>query len=153
MVHFFSLSVQNRRKSRVGSALENHLEAILLLHNIRYDRTKVTENKNKPDFLFLRTGIQRSRIPRHKSHDVSCQNNSKDRWRQVLAEAERIEDKHLLTLEPGISTPQTDEMKAKRLSLVLPKQIHESYSERQRPWLLDVSSFLKLVQARQPRLM
>ena len=36
----------------------------------------------------------------------------KDRWRQVLSEADRITNKHLLTLEPGISKNQTDEMRS-----------------------------------------
>ena len=48
----FSLSVQNRRKSRVGYALENHLEEIFSHYNINYSRTKITENKSKPDFIF-----------------------------------------------------------------------------------------------------
>ncbi len=48
----FSLSVQNRRKSRAGLALENHLEALFKAHQLRFDRGKETENRNKPDFLF-----------------------------------------------------------------------------------------------------
>jgi len=34
----FSLSVQNRRKSRMGHSLENHLAAILRAHDIRHVR-------------------------------------------------------------------------------------------------------------------
>ncbi len=48
----FSLSVQNRRKSRAGYALENHLEAVFTACEIRYDSQAVTENRSKPDFLF-----------------------------------------------------------------------------------------------------
>ena len=48
----FSLSVQNRRKSRAGLALENHLEILFQECSIRYTRTPVTENKAKPDFIF-----------------------------------------------------------------------------------------------------
>ncbi|GBL45163.1 hypothetical protein SFMTTN_0967 [Sulfuriferula multivorans] len=48
----FSLSVQNRRKSRVGLALENHLELLFTECGIQYKRTAVTENKAKPDFIF-----------------------------------------------------------------------------------------------------
>jgi len=73
----------------------------------------------------------------------------KDRWRQVLAEANRIEHKHLLTFEAAISTNQTDEMHTKNLQLVIPRRLHESYTENQRTWLMDVSSFISLVQERQ----
>ncbi len=40
----FSLSVQNRRKSRVGLALENHLELMFSGCGIRYSRAAVTKN-------------------------------------------------------------------------------------------------------------
>ena len=42
----------------------------------------------------------------------------KDRRRQVLAEAAKIPRKHLLTLEPGISGPQTTQMANSNLQLV-----------------------------------
>ena len=32
----FSLSVRNRRKSRMGHSLEHHLEAVFVAHAIRY---------------------------------------------------------------------------------------------------------------------
>lgn len=48
----FSLSVQNRRKSRAGSALEHHLAAIFSARKLRFERGARTENNNRPDFLF-----------------------------------------------------------------------------------------------------
>ena len=41
---------------------------------------------------------------------LGAKSTCKDRWRQVLAEDEKISRKHLLTLEPGISEPQTHQM-------------------------------------------
>ena len=58
----FSLSTQNRRKSRAGQALENHVEQLFICRNIQYARTKVTENKAKPDFIF--PGIDAYRDPK-----------------------------------------------------------------------------------------
>lgn len=74
---------------------------------------------------------------------------SKVRWRQVLAEADRIEHKHLLTLEASISKHQTDEMRAKNLQLVLPRGLHETYTPEQQAWLMDISSFTEMVRERQ----
>jgi nucleoside-diphosphate-sugar epimerase len=48
----YSLSVQNRRKSRAGYALEHHLDEIFRESGLRYTRQAVTENNAKPDFLF-----------------------------------------------------------------------------------------------------
>jgi hypothetical protein len=146
----FSLSVQNRRKSRAGLALENHLEILFKECGIHYSRTPVTENRSKPDFIF----------PSEKEyHDLNfnplrltmlgVKSSCKDRWRQVLAEADRIDKKHLLTLEAAISKSQTDEMQSKSLQLVLPRELHGTYSEEQQNWLMDVTGFTELVIERQ----
>ena len=37
---------------------------------------------------------------------LAVKTTAKDRWRQVLVEAERVETKHLLTLQEGISEIQ-----------------------------------------------
>ena len=67
----------------------------------------------------------------------------------MLSEAERIDEKHLLTLEPGISENQTTEMKVKNLQLVVPRGLHPSFRTPQRAWLMDLSGFLDVVKARQ----
>jgi len=146
----FSLSVQNRRKSRAGQALENHVEQLLKNRNIRFDRTAVTENKSKPDFIF--PGIA-------EYHDCSfnisfltmlgVKSTCKDRWRQVLVEADRITDKHLLTLEAAISENQTNEMRGHNLQLVVPTAIRNTYSDKQQKWLINISDFVKLLLDRQ----
>jgi hypothetical protein len=146
----FSLSVQNRRKSRVGRALENHIETIFKEQGIRYSRTAITENRSKPDFLF--PGISEYRDPDFEQARLlmlGVKSTCKDRWRQVLAEADRIAEKHLLTLEAAISTGQTDEMKAKNLQLVLPRSLHSSYTSTQQNWLIGIADFIDLVRRKQ----
>ncbi len=147
----FSLSVQNRRKSRMGHSLENHMAAVLRAHDIRHVRGAVTEHKHKPDFLF-------PDLETYQAAPVSgdpcltmlgAKSTCKDRWRQVLAEAEKISRKHLLTLEPGISEPQTDQMDASGLQLVVPSPVHGSYTDAQRGWLWSVGDFIGEVRRRQ----
>ena len=142
----YSLSVQNRRKSRVGQALENHFEVVLRTYGIHYDRSKYTENRSKPDFIF--PGVKEYHdpaFPVDRLAMLGSKTTCKDRWRQVLAEANRIEIKHLLTLEAAISTYQTDEMQSNNLQLVIPRPIHKTYTPAQQSWLMDVSSFLTLL--------
>lgn len=146
----FSLSVQNRRKSRAGLALENHLEIMFRECGIRYSRTPVTENKSKPDFIFPGENEYHNRnFDSLRLTMLGVKSSCKDRWRQVLAEADRIEKKHLLTLEAAISKGQTDEMQSKSLQLVLPRMLHSTYSEEQQNWLMDVTAFTELVMKRQ----
>ncbi|MGL4635401.1 MAG: type II restriction endonuclease [Beijerinckiaceae bacterium] len=146
----FSLSVQNRRKSRAGHALENHLEALFLAHKLRFARGVETENRNKPDFLFPgQTEYRDTAFPSERLTMLGAKSSLKDRWRQVLSEAVRIERKHLLTLEPGISENQTDEMRTKDLQLVIPNRLHQTFNERQRPQLMGLADFIGLVKSRE----
>jgi len=147
----FSLSVQNRRKSRMGHSLENHLAAVLRAHDIRHVRGAMTEHKHKPDFLFpdLETYQAAPAEGDARLTMLGAKSTCKDRWRQVLAEAEKISRKHLLTLEPGISEPQTDQMEASSLQLVVPAPVHRSYTDAQRGWLWSVGDFIGEVRAKQ----
>jgi hypothetical protein len=148
----FSLSIQNRRKSRAGFALENHLEQILRAHHVRYSRGALTEGRSRPDFLFPgRREYHDPAFPKHHLRMLGAKSSCKERWTQVLREADKITAKHLLTLEPGISESQTAEMQRSKLQLVLPHSLHATYSARQRHWLMDLVGFIgeaKSIQSR-----
>lgn len=146
----YSLSVQNRRKSRAGSALENHLSFLFERLNIKFSRTSQTEGHSKPDFLF--PGIEEYKNPSFPARNLTMlgvKTTCKDRWRQILAEADRIEEKHLFTLQSGISQNQTDEMDAHKVQLVIPRQIHSSFSLAQQGKLMNLDDFVGLVRERQ----
>lgn len=146
----FSLSVHNRRKARAGMALENHLEAIFRTHGIRYGRGKITENRTRPDFVF--PGIEQYHDPSFNSGLLTMlgsKSSCKDRWRQVLDEAQRIKQKHLFTLEPAISTNQTTQMQAGNLQLVIPQQLHPTFTVDQQNWLMSLRDFIVMVSERQ----
>ena len=146
----FSLSVQNRRKSRMGHSLENHLAAVLRAHDIRHVRGAVTEHNHRPDFLFpdLETYQAAPAEGDPRLTMLGAKSTCKDRWRQVLAEAEKISQKHLLTLEPGISEPQTNQMEASSLQLVVPSPVQTSYTEIQQGWLWSIKDLIDEVKAR-----
>lgn len=145
----FSLRVQNRRKSRAGAALENHVEVVFQAFALQVERGARTENNNRPDFLFPGAAAYHDPGVPTERLMLGSKTTCKDRWRQVLSEAARIEHKHLLTLEPGISKSQTTEMRDKRLQLVLPASIHASYRASQRPDLSSLRDFIDLASERQ----
>jgi hypothetical protein len=146
----YSLSVHQRRKSRAGWAFGNHIEALLAANNIRYVREATTEKRNGPDFLFPgETEYHDTAWPSDRLTMLGAKTSCKERWRQVLAEADRIGEKHLLTLEPGISSTQLAEMRRSNLQLVIPSSLHGSYQPDGSAQLLDVRSFLELVRNRQ----
>ncbi|SFU94059.1 type II restriction endonuclease [Xenorhabdus koppenhoeferi] len=127
----FSLSVQNRRKSRAGFAFENHLDHLFSLHNLQFQQgsaKNITENKSKPDFLFpCFSAYHDKSFPQEKLRLLGAKTTCKDRWRQVLAEGDRVARKHLITMQPGISEQQLAEMKSKSLQLVVPESVKSLY--------------------------
>lgn len=139
----FSLSVQNRRKARMGLSLENHLEAVFKTMHIRYKRGATTENQHRPDFLFPDLQTYHSAPPTGDPivRMLAAKSSCKDRWRQVLTEATKIQEKHLLTLEPSISENQTDQMRDAQLQLVVPLPIQKTYTPRQVRWLWSLADF------------
>ena len=140
----FSLSVHNRRKSRMGYSLEHHLEAVFRAFDVEHVRGAVTENNQRPDFLFPSAEAYRA-APASGSPRLTmlgAKSTCKDRWRQVLAEAAKISRKHLLTLEPGISGAQTAQMSASNLQLVVPQAIQQSYTDEQQAWLWNLGEFI-----------
>lgn len=146
----FSLSVQNRRKSRVGHAFEHHLGQVFSEHGLRFEKgsgKKVTENKSKPDFMFPGFGEYHDpEFPESKLFLLGAKTTCKDRWRQVLSEGQRLMKKHLATIEPGITETQTNEMKAQGLQLVVPEPVQNSYNGDQQRWLASLIDFITEVQ-------
>ena len=146
----FSLSVQNRRKSRAGYALENHAEAVFLARGVRYSRGAITESGNRPDFLFpsVENYLDAS-FPASGLTMLGAKSTLKDRWRQVLTEADRIETKHLLTLSADVTSNQMAQIAGERVQLVIPKQVQKTYSSVQRDSTIDFETFIGHVLERQ----
>lgn len=146
----FSLSIQNTRKSRAGYAFENHLAIIFDEHQIQYSRGAKTDRNNKPDFLF--PGIKEyydEKFPSNYLTMLGLKTTAKDRWRQVIPEADKIPLKHLITLEPAISKNQTDEMIVQNVQLVIPKIIQGTYSKDQLKKILSLIDFIGLVKKKE----
>ena len=146
----FSLSAHNRRKSRAGHALENHVEQLFISRHIMYGRNVITENRSKPDFIF--PSIEAYHDPNFDAQKLTMlgvKSTCKDRWRQVISEADKINEKHLLTLEAAISQNQMNEMRERKVQLVIPKSIHDTYSDGQRECLMSVENFIEILSFRQ----
>lgn len=145
-----SLSVNNRRKSRAGLSLEQHLEAIFQANGILFVKKAKTEGKKEPDFLFpSKAAYDDSSFPMSLLTMLGSKTTLKDRWRQVLNEADRIPNKHLLTLQPAISEDQTAEMRAERLQLVIPAGLHsQGFTREQQEWLIGLKDFIGEVRHR-----
>ncbi len=141
-------TVLNRRKSRAGKSLEHHLAAIFDANSIKYGSQAITEGKKKPDFLFpSESDYHTPTFPTNKLISLAAKTTCKDRWRQILNEADRLKDspKYLCTLQRGISPTQMDEMESEKVILVVPKPYISAYPKDRQDRIWTISKFVSYV--------
>jgi hypothetical protein len=137
-------SVSNRRKSRAGKSLELHLEHLFIEHGLRHFATQaVTEGNKKPDFLFPSAeAYHDDEFPGENLRMLAVKTTCKDRWRQILNEADKIHQVHLFTLQEGVSQAQYREMQDAGVRLVVPSPLHKKYPEAIREELMTLGAFI-----------
>jgi len=139
-------SVLNRRKSRAGRSLEHQLAALFDSNGLTYQSQPVTEGSKRPDFIFpIGCSYKDTLFPAEKLIFLGAKTTCKDRWRQVLNEADRIPTKHLFTLQQGISVQQLDEMQAHNITLVVPKPYLTSYPREKQDAIWTLARFIRYV--------
>jgi len=140
--------VLNRRKSRAGKSLEHHLGAIFDENRIEYTAQAVTEGNKKPDFLFpSEEAYHDMTFSIEKLCTLAAKTTCKDRWRQILNEADRLRDenKYLCTMQQGISSAQMDEMQAEKVILVVPKPYIKTYPRDRQERIWTIGDFVNHV--------
>lgn len=146
----YSNSVANRRKSRTGTSLELHLESIFRHERLLFETQVVTEQNKKPDFVFpSATAYHDPVFPDFKLHMLASKTCCKDRWRQVINEADRIKPKHLFTLQEGVSANQLNEMYHHGIVLVVPQPIMKSFPEEFHSKMMNLTGFVEHIRESQ----
>ena len=142
--------VLNRRKSRAGKSLEHHLSELFSKNDLVFEEQALTEGKKRPDFLFPNSSCYHNfEFPAKDLVVLGAKTTCKDRWRQVLSEADRVEEKYLFTLQQGISLSQLKEMSDAKLTLIVPKPYIQSFPKAYQNQLKDLSEFIGIVKRRQ----
>ena len=142
-------AVLNRRKSRAGKSLEHHLAALFKGNDIKFTAQAVTEGNKKPDFIFpSQADYHNADYPTDKIISLAAKTTCRNRWRQVINEADRLrgKNKYLCTLQQGISSTQMDEMAAEKVILVVPKPYIASYPKDKQDSIWTIGKFIAYVQ-------
>ena len=146
----YAMRIVNRRKSRSGTSLELQLERIFRYEKLQFETQAVTEQNKKPDFLFPSAQAYHNPVfPQFRLHMLASKTCCKDRWRQVINEADRIREKHLFTLQEGISSNQLKEMYHHGIVVVVPRPIMSSFPKEYRQQIMDLTGFVALIKAKQ----
>jgi len=142
-------TVLQRRKSRSGRSLELHAKALFVEEGLKEGTQFVHQppesdpGKRGPDFLFPSGAAYADpSFPAAKLRMLAVKTTFKDRWRQILTEADRIGTKHLLTLQEGVSESEFRAMVGKGVQLVVPEPLKEAFPSSVREHLQTVESFI-----------
>ena len=144
--------VLNRRKSRAGKSLEHHLAALFDENDISYTAQAITEGNKKPDFIFpSEQAYHDLNFNVEDLVSLAAKTTCKDRWRQVINEADRLRDqnKYLCTMQQGISSAQMDEMEAERVVLVVPKPYIKTYPKDKQHRIWTLKQFIDYVREKE----
>jgi len=135
-------TLMNRRKSRAGRSLENHVDHILAKADIPHDMRP--EIPGKPDIVIPgKASYDDPLYPLDKLFIVGVKTTCKDRWRQVLNEARRVPNKHILTIQTAISSSQLREMSEAGVTLVVPEKLQRDYPRDVGLPILSVDAFIQ----------
>jgi type II restriction enzyme len=141
-------SILNRRKSRAGRSLENHVEQVLTDAGIPH-KIRPLGIDGRPDIVIPSEAAYHDlAYPLDKLFIVGIKTTCKDRWRQVLNEGTRVQNKHILTIQPGISTNQLNEMYTANVTLVVPHSVHKNYPRERNIALLTIEEFVSDVRTK-----
>lgn len=146
--------VLNRRKSRAGKSLEHHLAAIFDGNHIEYTAQARTEGNKKPDFIFpSQAAYHDINFSIDKLISLAAKTTCKDRWRQILNEADRFrgKEKFLCTLQQGISSTQINEMEAEKVILVVPRLYIKTYPRDKQDKIWTLKKFVDYVKETESR--
>ncbi|WP_063776442.1 type II restriction endonuclease [Paenibacillus sp. IHB B 3415] len=150
----FASSALNRRKKRAGQSFEHHLDFIFEKWGLIFSHPGKSELNKQPDFMFPGNNqYQDKDFPVEKLTFLGAKTTCKDRWRQILDEAERTKTKYLATLEKGISKEQLKQMEEANVILVVPKNYHQYFPKEYTNKILTVNSFCEMVLDKQNTLM
>jgi len=142
-------TILQRRKARSGRSLELHAKALFVEEGLMegtqfvHQPPEADAGKRGPDFLFpSRAAYADPAFPAGRLRMLAVKTTCKDRWRQILTEADRIETKHLLTLQEGVSERQFREMVGAGVQLVVPEPIKTTFPPSVQEHLQTVEGFI-----------
>ena len=140
-------TILQRRKARSGRSLELHIREIFIEEGLKegkdFSHQPESDLDKKPDFLFPSEKAYKDKsFSKAKLRMLAVKTTCRDRWRQVINEADRIKIKHLLTLQEGISKNQFKEMAKANIKLVVPATLIAFYPKVVQPHLQNLESFI-----------
>lgn len=136
------MSLRQGRVSRAGRMMELFLVEIFKAARLKFDWGGKIEGGKLPDFLF--PGVAEYRddsFPANRLRILGSKTSFKDRWRQILAEGDRVRVKHGVTRDDSITRSIFAQMESESFVVVMPKAIKDTYPAPPRN-LISLAEFI-----------
>ena len=139
------MSFRQSRVSRAGLVMECFLDSIFAAWNLRYDWGPRMSDGRRPDFLFPgKDEYENEEFPPQNLRLLGAKTSMKERWRQILAEGDRVASKHGITRDDAITPATFEQMQSMGFTVVMPESVVSSYKHVPSN-LVTLHSFLKEV--------
>ena len=149
---FFRLATRfkNARFSRAGAAFESHIAALLRSAEVSFAQPPRMPDGSKPDFLFpSTTAYNDGSVPDAQLTFLAAKTTTKERWRQVVTEASRLEEKFLITMDRQLNADVLEAMRQNHVRAVIPASLQVEYGPVLATHMTSVRSFIDLVRERE----
>ena len=134
------MSVLQSRRARRGYSFEHHLEGVFQMRGVPFEKQVETEPGSVSDFIIPDlAGYRLEHDPLPRAVHLGAKSTARERWKQVLSEAQRLDEKHLATLDAQLSGASLDAMSAAGVRVVMPETVGDLYG---RDEILTVEDFI-----------
>lgn len=128
------------------------------------NKEKWVKVKRQDDFVALANQVRNRResragkspehhfsFPVSKLTSLAAKTTCKDRWSQILNEADLFRDgcEYLCILQQGVSAMKMDEMKSEKVTLVVPKAYSSTYPRDKQDRIWSLHKFVEYVKEQQ----
>lgn len=136
------MSLRQSRVSRAGTMMELFLCHIFETAGIRYEWGARIEGGKLPDFVFpgAREYADKT-FPETNLRILGAKTSLKDRWRQILAEGDRVYKKHGVTRDISVTSKMFNQMLEAAFYVVIPEQLKSQYMDPA-PNLITLDEFI-----------
>ena len=105
---------------------------------------------SKPDFLFPSiTAYNDGSVPDSHLTFLAAKTTTKERWRQVVTEASRLQEKFLITMDRELNVEVLKAMRQNHVRAVIPASLQVEYGPALARHMTSVRAFIDLVRDRE----
>lgn len=141
------MSFRQSRVSRAGKVMEHLLDEIFRVWRVAYEWEPKMSGGKRPDFIFPgKKQYEDQFYDANHLRLLGAKTSMKERWRQILAEGDRVKCKHGVTRDVAITPPTFDQMDKANFTVVMPNSVISKYEQKPHN-LISLQTFLEEVSA------